>query len=110
VNGDGADDLVYGDQNHHWKMRFASGSGFGDAEPTGIPHLDEAPIQYRRPIRTLDYDRDGRVDILTEVPGISGWKRYALYRSTGSTYVKVGSGDFDIACLVEGPLSPPVPG
>ncbi len=103
VDADGRDDIIYGDASQSWKMRYSIGSSFGTPQATGIPALTGAGSGYRRPIRTIDYDRDGRMDLLTEVPAAtSGQKAFGLYRSNGTTYAKVGSGDFTNSCPLTG--------
>ena len=95
INGNGSDDLIYGDINNNWKMRFSNGSGFGNAQDTGIPHFAEAAA-YKRPLRPIDYDRDGKLDLLTQVEDVPGIKEYALFHSTGLAYMRIGAGDFDV--------------
>jgi hypothetical protein len=93
VDADGRDDIIYADANQNWKMRYSIGASFGSPHSTGIPNLPGTDTSYRRPIRTIDYDRDGRMDIRTEVPSATpGRKAFGLYRSTGTTFQKVGSG------------------
>jgi RHS repeat-associated protein len=107
IDADGTADIIYSDQNDHLKMRFSNGSSLVAAQDTGVPNLDAAGSLYRRPIRTVDYNRDGRIDLVTEVPSTTNANRkvFALYRSNGASFVRVGSGDFDTSCPMTGDTS-----
>ncbi len=106
IDGDARDDLIYGGGNGRWKMRYSLGTTFADPmQQTGIPDLTGTAPGYDRPIRTVDYNRDGRIDILTEVPTSASRKAFALYRSNGDSFQKVGTGDFDNPCALTGERS-----
>jgi hypothetical protein len=89
VNGDGADDLVYGDQNNEWRIRLNDLAGhFGAAYAAGIPRAFDRFQQPR--VRPVDYDRDGRLDLMVEINAGTAVDpaatRFALYRAVDGTY------------------------
>ena len=86
INGDGLDDLIYRDLENNWKLRFSTGEGFSEPHDAGIPSL--GPDAEPR-VRPIDFDRDGRLDLMVEVPVLDDITQFALYRSTGSTYEPV---------------------
>ncbi|HKE14458.1 MAG TPA: FG-GAP-like repeat-containing protein, partial [Kofleriaceae bacterium] len=90
IDGDGRDDLVYRDQDNNWKMRFSTGEGFTAAQDTGIPRVR---ADYDPQVRPIDFDRDGRMDLMVEVPRTGITTKLTLFRSTGTTYQEVFSDD-----------------
>jgi RHS repeat-associated protein len=69
VNGDGLTDLVYkrreADDRIRWYVRLGTGtnSGFSASMPSGLPVFQPLYDPYSQP---LDYDNDGRIDLLFE--------------------------------------------
>jgi len=96
VNGDGAYDLLYSGlapdprpgapgRPNVWQMRLSNRTtGFSSVQELGISNIED--LLHRPKFRTIDYDLDGRMDLLTEVPGAEGTTRFALYRSLGTSY------------------------
>jgi len=89
INGDGADDLVYGDVNNEWRLRISNKvTDFGPAQPAGIPRARDR--FYRPRVRSVDYDRGGLMDLLVEVNAEDAAHpdrtRFALFHATGSTF------------------------
>jgi hypothetical protein len=86
IDGDGRDDLLYRNQSNDWKMRFSTGAGFGQALDAGIPKIND---DYHPKARPIDFDRDGRMDVMVEVPEDDGRTQATLFRSSGSGYTPV---------------------
>jgi len=84
ITGDGRDDLLYQDPQNFWKVRHSTGTSFGAAIPAGIARVDATT---RGDVRIIDFDVDGRMDIMVEAGDLSeggtGWR---LYRSNGATF------------------------
>ena len=87
INGDGRDDILYRNANNFWMMRFSTGEAFTPPRLTGIPSIcSDCDLR----IRPIDFDRDGRMDVMVEIPDdVFDTTWFALYRSTGSTYEHV---------------------
>jgi RHS repeat-associated protein len=102
ITGDGRDDLLYEDANENWKVRHSTGSGFGAAIGANIPGVPA--LDGHAEIRTVDFDADGRMDVLAEVgdtsEGGTGWH---LYRSNGLTFSPVFDGDGIVLGSSSGP-------
>jgi RHS repeat-associated protein len=89
MTGDGRDDLVYRNKSGNWVVRHSTGAGFGPPISAGIPSTGPHGLtEFREPLRVVDIDADGRIDVMVEVPdnsyGGTGWK---LYRSDGTRFV-----------------------
>jgi RHS repeat-associated protein len=84
VNGDGWDDILYADAQNNWKVRLSTSVGFTAAMNAQIPRAGDGSREPR--LHTLDYDRDGRGDVVVEVPGTGGNTKYALYKGVGTTF------------------------
>jgi YD repeat-containing protein len=71
-------------------MRFSRGRGFTAAQDTGIPRVraDYDPV-----VRPIDFDRDGRMDLMVEVLRTGITTKFTLYRSTGTGYQEAFSDD-----------------
>jgi RHS repeat-associated protein len=91
INGDGKDDLLYRDPDNNWRIRFSNGSGFNPPQNAGIPRVN---ADYNPKASPIDFDRDGRMDVMVEVPANADRTEFALYRSTGSGYQHVFSDSF----------------
>ena len=65
VNGDGKDDLLYPNASNSWRLRMSTGSGFGAASAPPIGRLSATAQAQVKPV---DYDLDGRMDVLAQVP------------------------------------------
>jgi FG-GAP-like repeat len=90
VNGDGRHDTVFRRKIAvNWSVALSNGSGFHTSVPTDIPVLGSTAQQ----MRPVDFDRDGQMDMLAEVPDDSkdgtGWK---LFRSNGHKLVAYNNG------------------
>ena len=86
IDGDGKDDLLYRNETNDWKMRFSNGSGFGPAQDAGIPKVS---ADHDTKARAIDFDRDGRMDVMVEVPDSSDRTVFRLYRLTGAGFAEV---------------------
>jgi RHS repeat-associated protein len=62
VDGDGRDDILYPDGQNHWWIRYSTGDGFGPRTDAGLPHLGDNIASI---VRIHDFDRDGKIDVLT---------------------------------------------
>ena len=85
IDGDGKDDLLYRNETNDWKMRFSNGGGFGPAQDAGIPKVSD---DHDAKARAIDFDRDGRMDVMVEVPA-SPRTVFRLYRLTGGGFEEV---------------------
>ena len=76
VNGDGLDDLLYV-QGSTWQLQLSQGTTLGAVIHTQIPATS--------PDKTMmvDYDGDGRDDLVRVDPGVS--YAYLIHRSSGAT-------------------------
>jgi len=99
INGDGKDDLLYRDENNDWKIRLSLGDRFDSARDAGIPKVSG---DYNTKARAIDFDRDGRMDVMVEIPGAGSRTKFRLYRSTGETYQEVFSDPDQFAWTVAG--------
>jgi RHS repeat-associated protein len=86
IDGDGKDDLLYRNETNDWKMRFSNGNGFGPAQDAGIPKVSD---DHDTKARAIDFDRDGRMDVMVEIPDSSDRTVFRLYRSTGGGFEEV---------------------
>ena len=100
IDGDGKDDLLYRNETNDWKMRFSTGTSFGPAQDAGIPSVSE---DHDTKARSVDFDRDGRMDVMVEVP-LVGSPRTALrlYRSTGAGFEEVFTDPDRFAWSIDG--------
>jgi RHS repeat-associated protein len=102
VTGDGRDDLLHldtclpdgGCDRNRWSLRRNVGTGedtFGPHELAGIPRA-VADADHRSDVRPIDFDRDGRMDVMAEVNVIEeegpSHTEYKLYRSDGASYTE----------------------
>jgi RHS repeat-associated protein len=102
ITGDGRDDLLYEDANENWKVRYSTGTGFGAATAANIPPVPA--LDGHAEIRTVDFDADGRMDVLAEVADASeGGTGWHLYRSNGLAFSAVFDGDGIVLGSSSGP-------
>ncbi|MGX5359722.1 RHS repeat-associated core domain-containing protein [Kocuria sp. KH4] len=88
INADGLDDLLYPSVDNRWMGRLGKGSGYFE-EPRQI--WGGIRPGYKQDARPIDFDRDGRTDLMLEIPdpycdcgGIGGVElptEYALFQS-----------------------------
>lgn len=80
VNGDGLSDVIYS-YNGNWWTVLSTGDGFAAATNTGITSQPLSGPQYGRSPRIVDYEPDGRDDIL--LPSGTKWR---VYTSDGRSF------------------------
>ena len=80
VNGDGLSDVIYSHDGMWWTV-LSTGDGFVAATNTGIISQPLSGPQYGKSPRIVDYDSDGRDDLL--LPSGSKWR---VYTSDGRSF------------------------
>lgn len=90
INGDGKDDLFYARSDGSYRYRLSTGGAFDASQNPGFTFpAGRVPI-----IRSLDYNRDGMMDVMAEV-GNAGSSRLRLYSSSGTTFTPYATEPFD---------------
>jgi len=90
VNGDGLSDVIY--SNGTWRVRLSTGNGFTDEDDTGIP------VSYNVVPMIVDYESDGRDDLL--LPVGNQWR---VFTSDGLSYENSRSMDSGVPDPAQAP-------
>jgi RHS repeat-associated protein len=89
VDGDGRDDLVYPIGDNTWWIRRGNATGtFTGRTTANIPGVN--PLTNRPGVKPIDVDRDGRLDLMVQVPQSETEPLflYDMYRSNGTSFSK----------------------
>lgn len=91
VNGDGREDVVYlNSTENRWLVRFRTASGYSLPQAAGLPPLN-SEMWAAHPPRTVDINRDGRMDVLAPGPRTDsrGDEQLYIYRSHGGSFQRL---------------------